>query len=66
MIKPHKRISPFEIEQFINVNNAILTLVFDDKKVVQDVIEKCKDEILGLNLKIKGDLFVEIASFFIV
>lgn len=59
MIQPHKKISPFEIEQFLNGNNAILTLVFDDKKIVKDMVEKFKDEILGLNLKIKGDLIVQ-------
>lgn len=60
MIKPdHKRITPFEIEQFINGNNAVLTFVFDDKKDVQDYVEKFKDEIIGLNLRIKGDLIVQ-------
>ena len=53
-----KRISPFELNQVLGANYVILTLKFDGKDTVKDTVEKLKDEIIGLNLRLEGNYLV--------
>ena len=53
-----KRISPFELNQVLGANYVILTLKFDDKDTVKDTVEKLKDEIIGINLRLEGNYLV--------
>lgn len=53
-----KRISTFDIGQILSGNNAVLALRFDNKGTVKDVVEKLKNEVLGLNLRIEGEFMV--------
>lgn len=53
-----KRISPFELNQVLGANYVILTLKFDDKRIVKETVDKLKDEIIGLNLRLDGNHLV--------
>lgn len=54
-----KKISPFELNQVLGGNYVVLTLKFDDKTVVKDTVDKLRDEIIGLNLRLEGDFLVK-------
>lgn len=54
-----KPFSPFDLGQIINGNNAVLALKFESKNIVKDMIEKLKNEVIGLNLRIEGNFMVQ-------
>lgn len=54
-----KKISPFDLNQIQGANYVVLTLKFDDKRIVADIVEKLKYEVLGLNIRLDGDFLVQ-------
>lgn len=59
MISNKKKFSTFDLGQILSGNNAVLALKFDNYSIVKDMIEKLKNEIIGLNLRIEGDFVVQ-------
>lgn len=59
MIGYRKRFSTFDFGHILSGNNAVLALKFENKDTVRDIVEKMKNEVIGLNLRIEGDLLVQ-------
>ena len=59
MIYKKKQIDSSDYYNIISGNSVVLALKFNDKNVVKDIIEKMKNEILGLNLRVDGNFFVQ-------
>lgn len=55
MLAERRRLTRFEMEQIINENSAILGLKFNNKRIVKDIIEKLKSEVIGLNTRVDGN-----------
>lgn len=54
-----KLLTPFEQTQILGGNYVVLTLKFDDKTIIKGIVEKLKDEIIGLNLRMDGNYLVK-------
>lgn len=59
MIDSRKRIDTSDYGQMLADNNVVLALKFESKNDVKDIIEKMKNEILGLNLRTEGEFYVQ-------
>ncbi|KAK8845182.1 hypothetical protein M9Y10_021364 [Tritrichomonas musculus] len=59
MIPRRRKMSRFDLYPLRNGNCLALALKFDSKSVIKDIIEKLKMEVIGLNLRVEGDMMVE-------
>lgn len=59
MINRSQKLTPIDSQQLLSGNNAVLALKFDNNNVIKEIIEKMKDEVLGLNLKIENNSMVQ-------
>ena len=51
--------SRYDLYPLRNGNCLALALKFDSKSIIKDIIEKFKREVIGLNLRVEGDMLVE-------
>lgn len=59
MLDAKKKLTPFEQSMVLGGNYVVLTLKFDDKSIIKDIVEKFKDEIIGLNIRVDGEYLVK-------
>lgn len=59
MISAGKKLCQFEVEQILDGNIVALAMKFDNKSIVKDVIEKLKNEVIGLHLRVEGDQLIQ-------